>query len=73
MTQGETDDMETLRKALQTCLRALNDAPSFAFSAGANPLFLAVDRRGQARSYELAARIGYVLKATEPAAAQKAG
>lgn len=52
-----------MRAALETCLRALNSAQGFTFHAGTNPLGLKTDSRGEASSYNLAARIASILVA----------
>lgn len=53
---------ETLQAALEACLLALNERPSFPFRPAANPLGLKVDGRGFARSYDLAAKVQEMLK-----------
>lgn len=59
-------DAAELRAAVESSLRALNEARGFSFSAGANPLRLPVNGRGEAKSYDLAARLTAILAATKP-------
>jgi hypothetical protein len=59
------DEMKVLRTALEASLRALNCAPSFSFTPGGNPLQLRTNPRGEASSYDLAARIESLLAAND--------
>lgn len=65
MTNQAQDDINALRATLAECLRALNQARGFGFQpTSGNPLGFDLVR-GQAKSYDLAARVSYVLTATK--------
>jgi hypothetical protein len=58
-----SDDNESAAvKMLRVCHLALTSAPPFRFHAGDNPCDFKLDRQDRASSYDLAARIEYVLK-----------
>ena len=57
-----SDDNESAAvKMLRVCHLALTSAPPFRFHAGDNPCDFKLDRQDRASSYDLAARIEYVL------------
>ena len=61
MTEDEIRNFNALRRTLEACSVALNSGKYFSYDPGDNPLQLPTNKLGNVKSYDLGARVDYVL------------